>query len=48
MLVDHLIDFRGCDPWEHDHHYDEEQISMSEFINVRNEIFDEVPTVDRA
>jgi hypothetical protein len=45
MLVDHFIDFQGCNPADHDHHRhcDEECIGMFEFIKARNEIFDEIP-----
>lgn len=45
MLVDHFIDFKGCNPADHNHDYDENHIGMSEFIKAREEIFDQVPTL---
>jgi hypothetical protein len=45
MLVDHFIDCKGCNPAEHRHRYDENDISMFEFIKMRNEICDEIPTL---
>ena len=38
MLIDHFIDFKGCDAADHSHDYDENEISMTEFVNARNEI----------
>ena len=42
MLVDNLIDFKGCNPAEHSHHYDANHISMFEFIKMRNEIYNKI------
>ena len=43
MLVDHFIDFKGCNAGDHSHDYDENEISMSEFVNARNEILQQFP-----
>ena len=43
MLVDHFIDFKGCDAADHSHDYDENEISMTEFVNARNEILQQFP-----
>jgi hypothetical protein len=45
MLVDHFIDFKGCDSADHIHRFDENDISMAEFIRARHRIFDEVPAL---
>jgi hypothetical protein len=44
MLVDYFVDFKGCNPIMHHHHHDENSISIFEFIKLREEIFEQVPT----
>jgi len=43
MLVDHLTEFKGCNPAEHVKEYDSNDLSMSEFIEKRFQIFNRVP-----
>lgn len=43
MMVDHFVDFKGCSSEEHIYDYDEMDLSMSEFVEKREEILDHVP-----
>lgn len=43
MLIDHLTGHIGCGPEDHNHQYDEMDLSISEFLEKRDEILDSLP-----
>ena len=45
ILINHFIDYKDYNSVEYRYHYDENDISMFEFIKMRNEIYDEIPTL---
>jgi hypothetical protein len=45
MLVDHFLNFKGCNPEDHVQNYDSTDLSMSEFVDERIKIFNEIPEI---
>ena len=42
ILINHFIDYKDYNSVEYRYHYDENDISMFEFIKMRNEIYNEI------